>query len=73
MNSVEEQWITGPRLARHFNVTPMSIWRWLRDPNLAFPRPTQIRKRNFWRVADIREFEKRMVAAGLRDTRGEAA
>ena len=73
MNGLGEQWITGPRLARHFNVTPMSIWRWLRDPKLGFPQPTQIRRRNFWRVADIREFEKRMVAAGLRDRGGEAA
>jgi hypothetical protein len=73
MSGIDEQWITGPQLARHFNVTPMSIWRWLRDPKLRSPQPTQIRKRNFWRVTDIREFEQRMVAAGLRDRGGKAA
>jgi hypothetical protein len=50
----------------------MAIWRWMRDERLAFPAPTKIRQRNYWRLADIHEFEKRMIAQSL-STRGEAA
>lgn len=31
----------------------MTIWRWLNDPELGFPRPVYIRKRRYWREADI--------------------
>jgi predicted DNA-binding transcriptional regulator AlpA len=66
------EWLTGPQVARHFNISTMGVWRWMHDERIGFPQPTQIRKRNYWRVTDIRDFEKRMVAAALRD-RGQAA
>ena len=31
----------------------MTLWRWLADDNLAFPRPIYIGKRRYWREADI--------------------
>lgn len=34
-------------------ISDMSLWRWLNDPALAFPRPVYIQKRRFWREADI--------------------
>jgi len=66
------EWLTGPQVQRYFNVTSMTIWRWMRDERLAFPAPTKIRQRNYWRLADIHEFEKRMIAQSL-STRGCAS
>jgi predicted DNA-binding transcriptional regulator AlpA len=31
----------------------MTIWRWLQDEKLAFPKPTYIARRRYWREADI--------------------
>lgn len=31
----------------------MSLWRWLNDPALNFPRPIYIGRRRYWREADV--------------------
>jgi predicted DNA-binding transcriptional regulator AlpA len=34
-------------------VSDMTLWRWLADPDLAFPKPVYIGKRRYWREADL--------------------
>ena len=34
-------------------VSDMTLWRWLKDPELAFPRPTYIGKRRYFRESEI--------------------
>ena len=34
-------------------VSDMSVWRWLSDPALQFPRPIYISRRRYWREAEI--------------------
>ncbi len=34
-------------------ISDMSLWRWLNDPALNFPKPVYIQKRRFWREAEI--------------------
>ncbi len=34
-------------------ISDMTLWRWLADPELAFPRPTRIGKRRYFREAEI--------------------
>lgn len=35
------------------DVSDMTLWRWLNDPKLGFPRPTYIGRRRYWREADV--------------------
>ena len=34
-------------------VSDMSIWRWLNDPDMSFPKPIYIQKRRYWRAAEL--------------------
>ena len=34
-------------------VSEMTLWRWLNNPELKFPRPTYIGRRRYWREADV--------------------
>lgn len=34
-------------------VSDMTLWRWLKDPDLAFPAPVYITKRRYWRESDV--------------------
>jgi len=49
--------------ARFGNISDMTLWRWLADESLGFPRPVVIQKRRYFRVAEIEEFETRQAAA----------
>jgi predicted DNA-binding transcriptional regulator AlpA len=53
------QYLTGPQVAARYNVTAMTIWRWLQDEKLNFPRPTlNVRKRRFWRESELVAWER---------------
>ena len=34
-------------------ISDMSLWRWLNDPNLDFPKPLYISRRRYWREAAV--------------------
>ena len=34
-------------------VSDMTLWRWLNDAALNFPKPIRIQSRRYWREADI--------------------
>ena len=34
-------------------VSDMTLWRWLNDSALDFPKPVKIQARRYWREADI--------------------
>jgi predicted DNA-binding transcriptional regulator AlpA len=41
----------------------MSLWRWLQDPKLNFPKPSLIvNGRRFWREGDLQQWEERTAA-----------
>lgn len=37
-------------------VSTMSIWRWLNDPEMNFPKPIYIGRRRYWRETDITDW-----------------
>ena len=43
----------------------MTLWRWLQDESLGFPKPTKIRQRRYWDADDIEAFRVRMVSAAI--------
>jgi predicted DNA-binding transcriptional regulator AlpA len=35
------------------SVSDMTLWRWLHDTSLNFPKPTYIGKRRYWKESDV--------------------
>jgi predicted DNA-binding transcriptional regulator AlpA len=52
------QFIPGPAVARRYNVSGMTIYRWLHNVELGFPRPLYIGRFRFWRVDDLVAWER---------------
>ena len=40
-------------------ISEMTLWRWLHDASLNFPRPILIRKRRLWQQSEILDFAAR--------------
>ena len=34
-------------------ITDMTLWRWLNDPKLGFPKPIYIGRRRYWKEVEI--------------------
>lgn len=45
------------------DVSDMTLWRWLNDPALNFPRPTYIGTRRYWKEAEILAWLDHMAEA----------
>lgn len=62
METHETIWLTATQLSRRFGISQMSLWRWLHDAKLNFPAPVQIRERNYWRLEEIVDWERKAAA-----------
>lgn len=45
-------------------VSDMTLWRWLNDSALNFPRPLKIQSRRYWRENDVAEWLQQREASG---------
>jgi predicted DNA-binding transcriptional regulator AlpA len=43
------------KVRRRYDISDMSLWRWLHDQELGFPQPFRINGRRFWKVAELIE------------------
>ena len=61
--------IPDPVVCAEFGVTPMTLWRWTRDPELNFPPAIAIRNRNFRSRRQLEAFKERMLTVAIRQRR----
>jgi len=52
---------TAAQVIKRFNVSSMTLHRWLSDPALGFPRPVVIQKRRYFRIGLMLAFEARLA------------
>jgi predicted DNA-binding transcriptional regulator AlpA len=62
--SDEQRYIDAAEVRQIFPVTDMTLWRWVRDPRVAFPAPVKLcpNGRNFWWLPTIHEWERQRAA-----------
>jgi predicted DNA-binding transcriptional regulator AlpA len=60
---LDETYMTAPEVLARFKISEMTLFRWLRDDELGFPRPVIInRRRRLFITAQILEFERSRAA-----------
>lgn len=50
-------WLTGVQVNQRYSISPMTRYRWERDPTLAFPDAMKINRRSFWSLAALELWE----------------
>jgi predicted DNA-binding transcriptional regulator AlpA len=55
--------VTSQVKRRYGDRSDMWIWRQLHKEGSSFPRPVTINGRRFWKLADLQEYERSLVAA----------
>jgi len=46
---------------RRFHISRSTLYRWIDDPEIAFPSPVRIGSRVLWREADLAAFDERIA------------
>jgi len=72
-DNAPDELVPAPQVAREFNVTLMTLWRWDRDPRLAelgWEPPLKIRRRNYRRRRPLEKFKAALRNFGIAALRG---
>ena len=51
-------YIPGPKVKARYNVTDMTIHRWLHDDDMDFPRPYYFGRFRYWRLYELEVWER---------------
>jgi predicted DNA-binding transcriptional regulator AlpA len=43
---------------RYGGISDMTLWRWLHDKDLGFPKPRRINRMRYWNDSDLTEWER---------------
>ena len=43
---------------RYGGISDMTLWRWLRDEQLGFPKPCRINRMRYWNDSELTEWER---------------
>ena len=67
MDDKQKRLVSSAAVRRRYgNLSGMSLYRWMTDPRLGFPKAIKIRERNFFYEHELDEFDRRMADAGRR-------
>jgi len=53
----DDRFLPARAVWERYNVTSMSIWRWLRDPAMAFPQPVLFGRLRYWKLSELLAWE----------------
>jgi predicted DNA-binding transcriptional regulator AlpA len=53
-----EVFLTAPQVLDRYNISDMSLHRWLNNPELNFPKPMKINRRRYFKEADLITWER---------------
>lgn len=57
MTSHEIRYLNARLVCARYGVSPMTLWRWARDEDLAFPSPMYIQRRRYWKETALSEWD----------------
>jgi predicted DNA-binding transcriptional regulator AlpA len=60
-----DTFVPDPQVWRELGVTSMTGWRWSHDDRLNFPRPIQIRGRNYRSRRQLEDFKARLLRQAI--------
>jgi predicted DNA-binding transcriptional regulator AlpA len=66
----EQRYVSRREVRQIFPVSDMTIWRWQRDPQVAFPAPVKLGRngRNFWWLPAILDWDAKRRRGTIQKT-----
>jgi hypothetical protein len=61
MVNEHSEYIPATAVQARYAISNVTLWRWLRNPSLAFPQPVVVNRRRLFRRADLEAWERARV------------
>ena len=56
-NVSQPEFATANDIVSRYRITKMTLWRWINNENVNFPRPIYINTRRYFRISDVLNWE----------------
>ena len=60
---IGQGYIPTRKVKERYDISEMSLWRWLDQPNSTFPKPYIFFDRKYWKVEELEEWERKAPRA----------
>jgi predicted DNA-binding transcriptional regulator AlpA len=60
----EATYLPSAQVRARYGVSDMSLWRWLKNDALGFPKPIRINRRRLWKLSDLEAWEASRTQGG---------
>ncbi|PIO96592.1 AlpA family phage regulatory protein [Pleomorphomonas carboxyditropha] len=54
----EGELISAQDVCRRYGIVDMTLYRWLKDANMDFPRPVVLRRRRYFYASEVQAWER---------------
>ena len=54
----EREFLPARQVWERYSVTSMTLWRWVADERMGFPKPVYFGRFRYWRMADLEAWER---------------
>jgi predicted DNA-binding transcriptional regulator AlpA len=44
-------------VCKRYGISPTTVWRWIKDRAMGFPKPIYISRYRYWKVAELEAWE----------------
>jgi predicted DNA-binding transcriptional regulator AlpA len=61
--AADDQLLPARAVCDRYRISPMTLWRWLKDPELNFPRPLYVNGRRYFSQRAVRAFDEHQRAS----------
>jgi len=58
MEQATTKYLPGREVSNRYGVSDMTLWRWLQNAELKFPKPTVINRRRYWLLEELEQWER---------------
>jgi predicted DNA-binding transcriptional regulator AlpA len=60
MTEERDVYLTAVKVRKRFgDIAPVTLYRWIEDPEIAFPKPLKVGGRRFFKLKEIEEWEEK--------------
>jgi predicted DNA-binding transcriptional regulator AlpA len=63
-DEADECYLPGPKVSARYDVSDMTIYRWIRDERMQFPQPHYFGRLRYWKLSDLMSWERQRANSG---------
>jgi predicted DNA-binding transcriptional regulator AlpA len=52
------RYLSAPKVMERLGVSQMTLWRWLQDPDMDFPKPHRFQRNRHWNLCELIAWER---------------